>query len=150
MEQKRVPKLIMVVGLPGSGKSHLSDKLSAERQCKVFHDVLGRHLIPHDSEGFCSLLRSLQAGQNCVANEICLAHRDKREAFSKLLHMLFEDTVRIEWIFFENDPEQCKANVQADKVKTDYRGRLAAIKHYAPAYDIPHDASRVPVFRPNV
>ena len=141
-------RLTMIVGLPGSGKSHLSDELAEQRKSRVYHDVLGRHLIPDESEGYCSLLRALQAGEDCVANEICLAHRDKREAFEKMMGVLFGATVQVDWIFFENDPAQCRANVDADDVKPDKQGRLDAIAHYSAAYDIPAAAEVWPVHRP--
>jgi dephospho-CoA kinase len=123
--------LTLVVGLPGSGKSHHSDDLARSRGIPVFHDVLARHLIPSERRGFCALLETLLAGTDCVANEICLVHEDKRATLKHMLHVLFEDTVQNEWVFSENDPEQCIKNVDADTEKTDTDGRISAINHYS-------------------
>jgi hypothetical protein len=90
----------------------------------------------------------LQAGQDCVANEVSLVHADKWAAFEKLIHVIFENTVTIRPIFFENETDQCRANVEADNVKPDKQGRLDGIKHYTEAYSIPPGAERRPVHRP--
>jgi hypothetical protein len=88
-------RLTVVVGLAGSGKSYLTNEISVAERIPAFHDFLARKLIPYVtlSEGLCSLLIALHAGQDCVANEVCLVHEDKWAAFVKLMHVIFEDTV---------------------------------------------------------
>ena len=143
-------RLTVIVGLAGSGKSHLTNEIAAEKGIPAFHDFLARNLIPYVtlSEGFCSLLIALHAGKDCVANEVCLVHADKWAAFIKLMDMIFEKTVTINPIFFENTPAQCVANVDADNVKPNKKGRLEGIAYYTQAYSIPDGAETRPVYVP--
>ena len=101
-----------------------------------------------DKEGFCSLLKALQSGKDCVANEICLCHEDKRSTFKHMLHILFENTVVVEWIFFENDPDQCIKNASADTKKIGTESRIKSIKEYSIAYTIPDGFKPEPVHKP--
>jgi hypothetical protein len=141
-EVEEMATLTIIVGLAGSGKSYLTKEIAAKNNIPAFDDFLARNLIPRatESQGFCSVLVNLQRGYDCVANEVCLVHEDKRAALEKLLHSIFEDTVTVQWIFFENNPEQCKVNVRADKVKPDPEGRVKGIEHYTKDYVIPKGA----------
>ena len=67
-------KLTFILGLSGSGKTHLSERLKAETGAEVFTNLLA------DDSGLTALMKSLRDGKDCIVDEVrfCLpAYREE-------------------------------------------------------------------------
>lgn len=141
-------KLIVVVGLPGSGKSHLIRQRQAECPGVCVQDFMANsHGHSHrftDSRHYGDLVRDLRAGKDCVIADIAYCDTWSRVEVEGVIRQDVPG-VTIEWQFFENDPARCEANVE-------WRGRSNApeekkkIRELARKYHIPPDASVIPVW----
>lgn len=149
-----MPTLRGIVGLPGSGKSHLIHNLCVQmHSAYIAFDDMG-----HDERW---TLQRQPYFQNAWAKTMSLARIALAYDFDVLIaDIAFCDAnvrkqvqqhfsaYRIVWEFFANDPEQCKANVTSRNRPLDLQAReLDAIQQYSPVYTPPKDAR--PVYRPN-
>jgi hypothetical protein len=90
--------VIVVVGLPGSGKSGLLDEL-ARGGYTLFED------ITRDWNGDLPRARShAREGRNVAITDLMFCYESWR---SRLEHEL---ALPVQWIFFENNPWQCAKN----------------------------------------
>ena len=102
-------RITYIIGLPGSGKSHLIKELNrTEDNCVIddpinfVEDVLpfldGRDLIIADPNLCVPGLRT--ASKSVILDQLFKKRGVKKEA------------IKIQYIYFENDPEQCKKNIE--------------------------------------
>jgi predicted kinase len=141
-------KLIAVVGLPGSGKSHYVQRLRtscagvcAEDYMANSHNNSARFV---DSRYYVDLVRDLREGQDCVIADIEYCDSWRRAEVEEVVRRE-APAATIEWHCFQNDPQQCRANV-------DRRGRASAenekrkICELSAKYQIPLGAKVIPVW----
>lgn len=134
-----MPKVVLVVGLPGSGKTHLAIEIAAQRGCMLFDDISAE-----EGDGdLPALYKALAEGKDCVLTDPFLCIPDHR---TKCQMMLSQH--ELEWIFFENDKEQCIVNAEARR-KVDGRYVLGSIHRFSSLYKIPEDYTPIPVWRPD-
>ncbi len=140
---------LVIVGLPASGKtSYARSLLEGRSHYEDVHHWLhyrDQHIRAGDDR-FGHFLSDLQAGKPWVIDSVEMCERAVRERFvSEYLGNLGN----IEWLFFENEPEQCKRNAQV----LEHRGeghrehRLREIERVTTVYDIPSGASLRQVYR---
>ncbi len=108
-------KLIVVVGLPGSGKSYLVRCLAREYSAFSVEDYM-KESINHlplltDSRHHNDLICSLREGRNCVIADIEFCKSLRRDELEKIVRDAVSG-ITIEWQYFENNPEKCIANVK--------------------------------------
>ena len=105
-------KATLIIGLPGSGKTHLGQSLSSN-----FIDDPKEKPIPY--------------GENLVIADpnFCIS-RVRDEA----IKYIQEYGYQVECIYFENNPEQCKENVMN---RNDGRKVMLTIDYYSGLYNIP-------------
>lgn len=146
-----MPKVILVVGLPGSGKSALCRELAAGGP-GPFNDFLGVGFI-HKDRGLGSMIWQLQRGEDCVGNDVQLCDPAMRAKIEAILRSLVPGLI-IEWRFFANDPVQCLKNVVHDYIadaaehRHNLRNRVNGIDSLTRVYTIPDGATPRPVYRP--
>src|ERR1700693_3480498 len=113
MTELHMAKLIIVVGLPGSGKSAFLDPLRPSLPGLCIHDFMkdsrgGAHFT--HSQHYSALIEHLRAGRDCA-----IADREYCDTWTRIE---IEQVVRvdianieIEWVFFAKDVEACQANI---------------------------------------
>ncbi len=116
-------KIILIVGLPGSGKSHLiQDRFSNKEKYIVFDDVQGRAVL--DCPNFCfsrhypKIIAELKLGEkDVVISDISFCEEPKFSNTKEILRWWIGDSnldYEIQPIFFENSPEDCLANLESN------------------------------------
>ena len=132
-------KLTFILGLSGSGKTYLSERLKKETGAEVFTNLLA------DENGLTSLIAFLRDGKDCIVDEVrfCLpAYREQ------ILQSLSQFTgLDMRWICYENDLETANWNVIHRTNKGDPEGHLDINLRLHPHYTYPANAEIVPIQR---
>lgn len=143
-------KVVFVVGLPGCGKSCHLKKLEAngfERFDDFKAEAINDSPQFKHSRHYARLLAALRAGKQCAVADIDFCRTAARTEAQLILKKEVAG-LQIEWVFFEKDPDQCRANVRARhraSVETD----LAKIDEFLPLYCIPEEHRVLSVCRPH-
>ncbi len=122
-------RAILIVGLPGSGKSYTLRK----------YDLVDWD-IHDDLRNIGSIEKSLLSGRNVVIADVNLCDINVREDAEAYLIRL---NTSVEWIFFENDPEQCRKNVEFRKTQGDLREVEGTIRRFSKIYNPPENSLKV-------
>lgn len=134
-------KVIMLVGLPGSGKTtyaqtHLNSAV-------LFDDPSA------SPKGIEALRKHIQEiGGDIVVTDVYSVKREVRALADEKLRGW--GVQHIEWIFFENDPEACIANVKRRNAE-EPRFRLIPdgyVREASRQYEIPESCVVIPVYKP--
>jgi predicted kinase len=141
------PRIVLVAGLAGSGKTPYLARLGAEGWI-AFDDFKAnsRMNLPHlrNAPRYDELIQALRDGRNCVIADMGFCRsRDRHEAESILRKDV--PSVTIEWQFFENDPQQCAENIRCGTRPA--QPRLAKVEEFTALYSIPPGAAMLPVWR---
>lgn len=146
-------KLIFIVGLPGSGKTEHVKKINKDNKFIEFDDFKGNAILDKSdftfSSNYCDLINYLKVGRNCIITDIDFCKKSSRDEAEIVING-WEIGVEIEWIFFENNPEQCSNNVKERVVRTGKNedDTLLKIKKYTNEYDIPVGVGILDVWNP--
>src|SRR4030095_14733103 len=73
-------KLTFILGLSGSGKTYLSERLKKETGAEVFTNLLA------DESGLTSLIAFLRDGKDCIVDEVRFCLPAYREQSCSLFH----------------------------------------------------------------
>jgi predicted kinase len=147
--------LVVVVGLPASGKSTYIKKREGEFAragspvALVAHDYMKNSL---DGTGDLTASRNLEPlraalaqGRPCIIGDIAFTEAGKRADLMRTLSDL--PMLLVEWVFFENSPERCLRNVEWDAV---HKGRNRThrsreIRERTHSYVVPPGFTPIPV-----
>jgi predicted kinase len=119
----------LVAGLPGSGKTTMMQTMVADGALCI-DDIRDLSELPTNPVPWLAI-----ADVNFCRTEVRTA------AETEIIRRF--GSVDFEWIFFENDPEQCRSNAAE---RNDGRSVVADIDVLSRAYVIPEGATTVPVF----
>lgn len=143
-------QLVLLGGLPGSGKTHFAKRL--EQQGWLFYDDFQRRAKQdsprfRDSRHYAELVRNLRLGRRCVVSDIRVIHDDyRRDAEAALRQDI--GNLSTELHLFENDPAQCAQNVQTSGDDRRVKPRLDAIDFWSKLYSAPRHAVLHGIWRP--
>ena len=135
------PKLIIVIGMPGSGKTTYLERLLQNKTITEFYDDYQGHtydgqLDPRLSKYYTPLLTRLKRGKTLAVSDIRYCLHEELNRFVQAILEVAPETL-LEFCYFENDPQSCKKNVKK-RARTDRVEReLRLIDEYAPRYTIP-------------
>jgi adenylate kinase family enzyme len=130
-------KVTFIVGLPGSGKTTLANEKYTNA---TILDDFSRF-----DDGINHLRRYLAEGQNCVVIDPFLCFQQNQNQARQWMQ---EWGAESEWLFFENRPELCLANVLERTERGDRRQVAGFIATASKAYHIPEGAIVREVYQP--
>ncbi len=136
-------KLIIVMGLCGSGKSHLITKLISESSMGVYVKDEGL-LTEKFEENYEYLLISLENGINSIVSGAEFCFKNNQEI---LVNRVIEDLpdVDIEYYAFENDLEKANNNVKKRTNKQDVEGHIEINNRLTKDYYIPDESKKLEI-----
>ena len=136
-----------IAGLPGSGKSYLAEQLWLSYPEPRYESVWWIDDIEEQSQ-----LPSPHTAQTLEHLIITDPHFCRASTRALVEQRMREDyDTSVEWIFFENDPDQCRANVaHRQRIKKESRKVLGMIHILSKIYTIPDGADVRAVWHPCV
>lgn len=154
-KNKQLAKLVIVIGLPASGKSTYFHNLvsSGETTKEYIYDDLhsdANNNSPRvvDSKHWFKLLSNLEQGKNCYVSDVEFCDISRLQELIDTVKIYIPE-ISIESRYFENDPENCEKNVIArGKMKgTNVPSEIATIKRLTKIYKTPTDVTPMPVYK---
>jgi adenylate kinase family enzyme len=133
-------KITVLVGLPGSGKSHYGRALAKERNIPFFDDCAT------DTDVWDKAVICIASGQDCVLADpgFCI-DRIKKKFVDQIIAL--NNSIDLNFIYFANEPDVCVNNLSK---RTD--GRKVS-KRFAYDlsnwYTVPEGAVTIPCYRSN-
>ena len=114
-----MPRVTIIVGLCGSGKSHLAKQLQSQGAVCLDESFKGVRFSADTgvlSRGkFDTLVRLLRDGHDCAYTDAMLMSEATRRQFEPWLKELDAlPGVTVEWVFFENDAAAANHNCRND------------------------------------
>ena len=136
-----------IAGLPGSGKSHLAGELCSSYPEPRYESVWWIDDIQEQSQ-----LPSPPTAQTLEHLIITDPHFCRASTRALVEKRMREDyDAAVEWIFFENNPERCRANVEhRRRTQHDTREVLGMIHILSKIYTIPDGADVRAVWQPGI
>lgn len=120
-------KIILIVGLPGSGKTHLANTLSNES--RIFDDITS--------------IDDLPSNDNFVIVDVNFCDSNILKKAIDILSDKFKYHT-IDIMYFENDPVKCRANVEYRKLhQNDTRNVEGTIKRFEKIYNPPLNSMKI-------
>ncbi len=127
--------LVLVVGLPGSGKTQYAHARASREGLVLVDDPTGLEAL--------DVLES----RSGIVTDPHLCCSETRAKAEHTLRKRFPGVV-LEWVFFENDPDACFANVGRRQKAGDSRMVAGMIWGASKRYQIPEGVLVLPVWRP--
>ena len=141
-------KLNVVVGLPGSGKSHLVGELCKSCRGICVEDYMKSSLdnAPGltNSRHYKDLVCCLREGKECVIADIEFCKNQKRDELKQLIECEVPMTT-VKWHFFENDPKKCIKNVE-NRGRRNVEEEKKKVWDLSKEYDIPPDEKPISIW----
>ena len=132
-------KITFILGLSGSGKTYLSERLRKETGAEVFTNLLA------DDSSLTALIESLRDGKDCIVDEVRFCLPAYRQQILQSLSQITSLDMR--WICYANDLETANWNVIHRTNKGDPEGHLDINLRLHPHYTYPANAEIVPIQR---
>lgn len=125
-------KIICIAGLPGSGKSTLAKQIVKENPSFALYDDASSSLKEEEPKG------------DMIVIDVNFCDAQSRMG----AEMWFRLTCNadVQWIFFENNPQQCLANMIARQETGDLRSVRGTIERFKHTYQPPEGADVRPVY----
>jgi hypothetical protein len=141
-------KLVIVVGMPGSGKSHYIREQQPQFPGICVHDYMsnshGHSPRFTDSRLYPNLVRALRDGKDCLIADIEYCDTWRRVEVEEVITRDVPG-LEIEWRFFENDPAKCEANAER-RARSNLAEEKRKIRDLSRKYQIPPEAIILPVW----
>jgi len=145
------PKLIIIIGLPGSGKFCYLEDLCKKREVQYIYDDFHANAFNDSrkvvgSQHFCALISHLKNGEDCAISDVAFCKNTRLKEVIDETMKEAKDVKKIELIYFKNEPENCIQNIKARNRKSSDK-EINLVGELTGAYKIPDGAKQVPVFK---
>jgi hypothetical protein len=134
--------ILFIVGLPASGKSTLAKKINKDNG--------GKYLIIDDPKNF-ELDIQPHLDRDLIITDPQLCFEKNRQSAEQRIKSINSEA-KIDWIFFENDPESCLINAEvrnrANQISfKPVKNVKTFIENFSKYYTIPSGATVVEVYK---
>ncbi len=139
----------VIIGLPGSSKSFLVNKLLEENPNQVLLDDISRLLrVSHRGLRYYEVVAQFPKYKNFILSDPAFCEDSFRVRVINELKEVFGKTEEVvfDFIYFENNPEQCLQNVN---LRNDGRKVVKYIEKLSQTYKIPEGSYTIPVWKPD-
>lgn len=144
-------KTTFLIGLPGSGKTtylaqrkeFFGDALICDDYRKSGGSEFAQSLYYED------LIEALSGGRDVVIADIAYCRKERlEEAVAEVRQLARRLGIRlkVEYLYFENDPEACKENILRRGRAKRVARELAFVDRTSSVYEIPPSAKALPVY----
>ena len=133
-------KLTFLLGLCGSGKTYIAERLATQTGAKLFTDFL-----QDQNKNFPMLVQNLCSGNDCIIDEWKYSIPRFRDKI--LADLVNVPDLELEWICFENDRASADWNVRQRKNKGDIEGHLRINEFLSDVYQWPEQAQILKITR---
>jgi hypothetical protein len=143
------PRLIIVAGLPGAGKTTYLQRLKEQRVVQWYYDDFqdasrNKSPDPRLSRYYGSLIKHLRKGYTVAVADIRYCVPDEIQQLLGAIQQALPGSISVEVHYFENDQARCLINAKkrAELTRTrDFSYEQGLIKHYGSRYAIWVDRS---------
>lgn len=132
--------IMLIIGLPGSGKTYLAEKCYVPEGYALIDDPTDLGAVKAVVQG------CLLTNTPVVITDPHLCDAWHRGAAIGHLQKMVPDTVRIEAVYFENDPDKAAANIK----RRNRPGAPINVYQLSRGYTIPEGAEVMPIWEPQV
>ena len=143
-------KLVVVVGMPGSGKSHYIREQQPQFPGVCAHDYManshGHSPRFTDSPLYTDLVRALREGKDSLIADIEYCDTWRRVEVEEVISRDVPG-VEIEWRFFENGRAKCEVNAET-RARSNVAEEKRKIRDLSRKYQTPPGAIIIPVWTP--
>lgn len=144
------PDLLVIVGMPGSGKTTYADKLIKRGQLDGFCDDYQHGPCRESNPGIYEedkiLMNALSEGKRWAIADTRYCDAIERNKLSEALQNLFPGLI-LQFVYFENNTELCDHNATVRKHGIPPIHERSLMYYYSDIYDIPEDAKVIKIKR---
>lgn len=153
LNPKEPATLIIIVGMPGSGKSTFIEKLVKNNPTFCFYDDYQGEAFNDDhdprlSKHFGPLVSDLLQGKTVIVSDIAYCVPNELGIFLGMILNIAPNVV-LDFKYFTNDPEQCKRNVLQRNREDRLQKELELIDKLTKHYKVP-TVEMIPVYTPEI
>ncbi|MGV8162404.1 MAG: GNAT family N-acetyltransferase [Candidatus Nanoarchaeia archaeon] len=146
-------KIIIIIGLPGSGKSvyiGTNKEFQGAVICDDYHKSSYKHSHKfEDSIYFNDLKEGLKQGKNIVISDIAFCKTERLNQIITQMRELLKTSgidASIECRYFENNPQACEENVLQRNRKDRIKQEIDFIRDASKEYHVPQNTPTIPVY----
>jgi hypothetical protein len=147
-----MPKVTIVIGMPGSGKSRYFETVDQDKVC-IFDDYHGSAIDKsprfEKSRHYECLKSALASGKDCLIADIDYCYEGRLNEAERGIEKIGNDLkikIGIDHLYFQKDPNACKENVRR-RHREQMEEELRNIDKMNGAYNIPSSAPTWPVWK---